>query len=204
MRRAEIKRKTNETDINLFLDLDSRGEGAIKSGSGFFDHMLKLFAANAGITLSVSCAGDTEVDFHHSVEDIGIALGEALKQALGDKSGINRYGWAALAMDEALILASIDLSGRSFLNFDVEFKAAKLSDGGEAIPALIGSFDTELISEFFAALTRSAAATLHLKKLEGVNSHHIAEGVFKAFGRALKQAVAADPGAGVPSTKGVL
>ncbi|MCQ2566538.1 MAG: imidazoleglycerol-phosphate dehydratase HisB [Clostridia bacterium] len=195
MRNAIIERKTAETDIKLSLDLDGKGAGIIDTGVGFLDHMLTLFAKHGRFDLNVKCVGDTDVDFHHSVEDIGIALGKAFAQALGDKAGICRYGDIILPMDEALILAAIDISGRDFLNFDVEFTADK-----------IGDFDTELVEEFWYGFVRNAAVTLHFKELDGQNNHHVAEGCFKAAGRAMRKAVSIDPrlAGEIPSTKGVL
>lgn len=195
MRTAEIARKTAETDIALRLDLDGAGRAQIDTGVGFLDHMLTLFAAHGRFDLAVTCHGDTRVDDHHSVEDIGIALGEAIKTALGDKRGVHRYGQMLLPMDEALILCALDLSGRACLRQNVAIPTQK-----------IGSFDTELVEEFFLALTRSAAMTLHFKQLDGTNAHHIVEAMFKAFGRALAQAAAIDArlDGEIPSTKGVL
>ena len=195
MRTATCNRKTAETDISLSLNLDGTGKSEINSGVGFLDHMLTLFARHARMDLALTCAGDTNVDDHHSVEDIAIALGEALKSALGDKRGIVRYGSELLPMDEALVLCAIDLSGRSCLRYSANIPSQK-----------IGSFDTELVQEFFTALTRAAGITLHIKQLDGENSHHIVEAMFKALGRALKQAVAIDPAFAdeIPSTKGVL
>ena len=195
MRTATCNRKTAETDISLSLNLDGTGKSEIKSGVGFLDHMLTLFARHARMDLALTCAGDTNVDDHHSVEDIAIALGEALKDALGDKRGIVRYGSELLPMDEALVLCAIDLSGRSCLRYNANIPSQK-----------IGSFDTELVQEFFTALTRTAGITLHIRQLDGENSHHIVEAMFKALGRALKQAVAIDPAFAdeIPSTKGVL
>ena len=195
MRTATCNRKTAETDVSLSLNLDGTGKSEIKSGVGFLDHMLTLFARHARMDLALTCAGDTNVDDHHSVEDIAIALGEALKSALGDKRGIVRYGSELLPMDEALVLCAIDLSGRSCLRYSANIPSQK-----------IGSFDTELVQEFFTALTRTAGITLHIKQLDGENSHHIVEAMFKALGRALKQAVAIDPAFAdeIPSTKGVL
>lgn len=195
MRDAIIERKTSETDIKLSLDLDGKGAGIIDTGVGFLDHMLTLFAKHGRFDLNVKCVGDTNVDFHHSVEDIGIALGKAFACALGDKAGICRYGDIILPMDEALILAAIDISGRDFLNFDVEFTADK-----------IGDFDTELVEEFWYGFVRNAAVTLHFKELDGQNNHHVAEGCFKAAGRAMRKAVSIDPqfAGEIPSTKGVL
>lgn len=195
MRSAKLARKTAETDIRLRLALDGKGEAKVDTGVGFLDHMLTLFAAHGRFDLDVVCKGDTRVDDHHSVEDIGIALGEALRRALFDKRGIRRYGSMLLPMDEALALCAVDLSGRACLRMSVDIPSQK-----------IGSFDTELVEEFFLALTRSAGMTLHLRQLDGTNSHHIVEAMFKAFGRALSQAVALDERAKdeIPSTKGVL
>ena len=194
-RTAEITRKTQETDITLALNLDGRGESTIQSGCGFLDHMLTLFAKHGGFDLTVVCKGDTYVDDHHTVEDIGIVLGQAFLEALGDKRGIERYGSMTLPMDESLILAAVDLSGRSYLGFALDIPTAR-----------DGSFDTALVEEFWLAFTRNALCTLHLRKLAGSNSHHIIEGAFKAAARALRAAVAIDPArAGdLPSTKGVL
>jgi len=195
MRTGSSKRMTAETEITLSLDLDGTGKSDIETGVGFLDHMLTLFARHARVDLSVRCAGDTNVDDHHSVEDVGIALGEALKQALSEKRGINRYGSELLPMDEALVLCAVDLSGRGSLRLTANIPSQK-----------IGTFDTELVQEFFLALARTAGITVHLKQLDGENSHHIVEAMFKAFGRALKQAVAVDPAYAneIPSTKGVL
>ena len=193
MRTAEISRKTNETDIVVKLNLDGSGKADIKSGSGFFDHMLTLFTAHGGFDLEVRCNGDIEVDYHHSVEDIGIALGMAFSEALGEKRGINRYGSFILPMDEALILCAVDLSGRAHLNYDISVAAEKLGD-----------FDTEVAREFMYGFVRNAECALHFKKLDGLDSHHILEGAFKAMGRALKVAVALNGTDAVPSTKGVL
>lgn len=206
MRKAKVERVTGETNIKVDLNLDGLGIAKIDSGSGFFNHMLELFAYQSKIDLSVVCKGDIDVDYHHSVEDIGISLGEAFKTALGDKKGLVRYGQSLLPMDEALVLVALDFSGRSYLGYDVELKATKLFDDAELIPAKIGSFDAELIEEFLLAFTRSAALTLHVKKLEGRNSHHIVEAVFKGFGRAVRQAISIDKGfeGEIPSTKGKL
>ncbi|MBQ9953200.1 MAG: imidazoleglycerol-phosphate dehydratase HisB [Clostridia bacterium] len=193
MRTSEINRTTKETDIALTLNLDGSGKSEIDSGCGFLDHMLTLFAAHGKFDLKVTCKGDIEVDDHHTVEDIGICLGKAFEQALGEKRGILRYGNMILPMDESLILAACDISGRSFLGFDLPIRAKK-----------IGTFDTELIEEFFLAFTRQCPMSLHIRKLAGTNSHHIAEGAFKAVARALKQAVTTDGTDAVPSTKGVL
>ncbi len=195
MRTSTITRNTEETKINLTLNLDGMGESKIDTGCGFFDHMLTLFSKHSKIDLDVTCKGDTNVDYHHTVEDVGIVLGKALLEALGDKKGINRYADTILPMDESLILTAIDISGRSYLGFDVLFPSQK-----------IGDFDTELVEEFFMALVRSAEITLHIKKMAGENSHHIAEGIFKSFARSLRAAVALDENFKdqLPSTKGVL
>lgn len=195
MRTAEISRKTAETDIKLKLNLDGTGASSIDTGCGFLDHMLTLFARHGRVDLDVTCRGDTQVDYHHSTEDIGIALGTALDAALGDKRGIRRYGSMLLPMDEALVLCALDLSGRAHLTYALDIPTQK-----------VGGFDTELTEEFFLALARCARATLHLRQLSGTNSHHIIEAAFKALGRALRQAVEIDGAAAdeVPSTKGVL
>jgi imidazoleglycerol-phosphate dehydratase len=195
MRTSTIKRNTEETKIELTLNLDGKGESKIDTGCGFFDHMLTLFSKHSKIDLDVTCKGDVNVDYHHTVEDIGIVLGKALLEALGNKKGINRYADTILPMDESLILTAIDISGRSYLGFDVTFPSEK-----------IGDFDTELVEEFFMALTRCAEITLHIKKMAGENSHHIAEGIFKSFARSLREAVALDENFKdqLPSTKGVL
>ena len=195
MRTAQINRKTNETDIALTLTLDGKGIADINSGVGFLDHMLTLLAKHARFDLTLSCKGDTEVDDHHSVEDIGIALGEALAKALGDKRGICRYGSTTLPMDEALILSAVDLSGRGYLGYELDIPSEK-----------VGSFDTELVEEFFLAFVRTASCTLHIRQLAGKNSHHIIEGTFKSVARSLRAAVAIDPDFAneIPSTKGVL
>ena len=195
MRTAEIIRKTAETDISLKLNLDGRGESRISSGCGFLDHMLTLFAKHGRFDLELNCKGDTFVDDHHTVEDIGIALGQAFKAALGDKRGIVRYGSTVLPMDESLILSAVDLSGRGYLGFDLEIPTEK-----------VGTFDTELVEEFFLGFIRNAEATLHIRKMAGTNSHHIIEGAFKSVARSLKAAVAIDPEFAdeIPSTKGVL
>lgn len=192
MRRAEISRKTAETEIYLTLDLDGAAEGGISTGVGFLDHMLTLFSRHAGFGLSVRCQGDTWVDGHHTVEDVGLALGEALKSALGDKRGIRRYGDIVLPMDEALVLCAVDLSGRPCLRYTAQIPRAR-----------VGDFDTELAREFMQALANSAGMALHLRQLDGENSHHIIEAMFKALGRALSEA-AEIVGTEVPSTKGVL
>ena len=195
MRKAEIKRKTAETDIVLKLDLDGTGKSDIDSGVGFLDHMLTLFAKHGRFDLQLSCKGDTQVDDHHSVEDIGICLGEAFAKALGDKAGIRRYGSMLLPMDEALVLSALDISGRAHLSYTASIRARK-----------VGTFDTELAEEFWEAFVRSAKITLHIRQLAGRNAHHIIEGMFKSVARALREAVSIDPAlAGeIPSTKGVL
>lgn len=195
MRTAKITRTTTETDIELRLDLDGAGRADINTGCGFLDHMLNLFAAHSRFDLSIRCRGDMGVDAHHTTEDVGLCLGHALKEALGGKEGIWRYGDMVLPMDEALVLCAVDLSGRSHLTYDIKVPSAK-----------VGDFDTELAEEFFAALSRSAALTLHLRQLAGSNTHHILEAVFKACARALRQACAMDSDIGgtVPSTKGTL
>ena len=195
MRSAVLERTTSETQIKLSLDIDGSGTSEISSGIGFLDHMLTLFAKHSGFNLEVSCTGDTYVDDHHSCEDIGIVLGSALREALGDKRGLSRYGDIILPMDEALILCACDVSGRSCLVFDADFPTEK-----------IGSFDTELVQEFFEAFTRSSGITLHIRKLSGANSHHIAEGIFKAFARCLAKACGIDEKRKdeIPSTKGVI
>ena len=195
MRKAEIKRDTAETKISLKLDLDGRGNSKFSTGVGFLDHMLTLFAKHGHFDLEISCIGDTQVDDHHSTEDIGICLGKAFANALGDKAGIYRYGDITLPMDEALILAAVDISGRSYLGYALEIPTEK-----------VGSFDTELVEEFWIAFTSNAGLDLHLRQLAGKNSHHIIEGAFKAAGRALRKAVAIDPDFAdeMPSTKGVL
>ena len=195
MRTSEIKRTTAETDIALSLDLDGTGVSDIHTGVGFLDHMLTLFAKHGRFDLKLTCNGDTWVDDHHSVEDIGISLGSAFREALGDKGGINRYGSCILPMDEALILAAVDLSGRSVLRYNLEIPTQK-----------VGTFDTELVEEFFIGFSRTAGANIHLKQLDGTNSHHIIEGAYKAIARALRQAVQIDPSLNgqVMSTKGAL
>ncbi len=195
MRDYKIARKTNETDIKLSLSLDGTGAADIKTGCGFLDHMLTLFARHSGYDLKVSCKGDTFVDYHHTVEDVAICLGTALREALGDKRGIVRYGDIILPMDEALILCAVDISGRATLAYSAELPTYR-----------VGDFDTELCEEFFSAFVREARLTLHIKMLDGKNSHHIIEGIFKAAARALAKASAIDsrnPDS-VPSTKGVL
>ena len=193
MRNAAVNRKTAETDIALTLELDGTGKSDIRTGCGFLDHMLTLLAAHGRFDLTVVCRGDTQVDDHHRVEDIGICLGQAFSMALGDKRGITRYGSFLLPMDEALILSAVDISGRSCLCYGLEIPTEK-----------IGTFDTELVEEFFLGFTRNCPMSLHLRQLAGTNSHHIVEGAFKSLGRALKAAVALDGTNEIPSTKGVL
>ena len=195
MREAEIIRRTAETDIRLKLDLDGAGKSEIDTGCGFLNHMLTLFARHGRFDLAVRCVGDTDVDDHHSVEDIGICLGQAFAQALGDMGGINRYGSAILPMDEALILSAVDISGRDTLVYALDVPTEK-----------IGTFDTELVKEFWLGFVRKAGVTLHIRTLAGENSHHIVEGMFKAAARALRSAVAVDASLNgeIPSTKGVL
>ena len=195
MRTANIERKTAETNIKLSLNLDGSGKSNIDTGCGFLDHCLTLFAKHASFDLDVKCIGDINVDYHHTTEDIGICLGDAFSKAIGDMRGICRYGNMILPMDETLILAAIDISGRSYLGYNLDIPASK-----------VGDFDTELTSEFFLAFVRKANITLHLKQLDGKNSHHIIEGTFKAFARALSMACKIDETKKdeIPSTKGVL
>ena len=195
MRQAEIERKTGETDIRVFLDLDGKGTCNIDTGVGFLDHMLELFGRHGRFDLQVHCKGDTRVDDHHSVEDIGIALGQAMDRALGDRKGIIRYGQMILPMDESLILTAADLSGRGLLAYDLRIPTEK-----------VGTFDTELTEEFFRAFSHNARCTLHIRQLAGSNSHHIIEGAFKSTARSLRAAVRLDPECAdeIPSTKGVL
>jgi len=195
MREAKIARKTNETDIELYLCLDGTGKGNIDTGCGFLNHMLTLFSKHARFDLDVKCVGDTDVDYHHTVEDIAICLGKAFAQAMGDKKGISRYADITLPMDESLILCALDISGRGALYFNLEIPSAK-----------VGDFDTELCEEFFRAFVRESGVTLHIRQLSGSNSHHIIEGAFKAFGRVLSYGVSIDERFKdeVPSTKGVI
>jgi imidazoleglycerol-phosphate dehydratase len=195
MRQAEIERKTKETDIRIALKLDGTGKNEIDTGVGFLNHMLELFSAHGRFDLQVKCKGDTWVDDHHSVEDVGIALGQAFDQALGDRRGIRRYGQRVLPMDEALILSAVDLSGRDFLGWDMSIPTEK-----------VGTFDTELAEEFFLGFVRNAKCTLHVRQLSGSNSHHILEGTFKCVARALREAAELDPAFAdeIPSTKGTL
>ena len=193
MRTYGVSRKTAETDISLSLNLDGTGKSSIDTGCGFLNHMLTLFAAHGKFDLTVKCIGDNDVDDHHSVEDIGIVLGQAFQAALGDKRGITRYGAFLLPMDEALIQTAVDISGRSCLCYGLEIPTQK-----------IGTFDTELVEEFFLAFTRNCPMSLHIRQLAGKNSHHIVEGAFKSVARSLKAAVALDGTNDIPSTKGVL
>jgi len=195
MRKSEITRKTNETDIRLSLNIDGEGKYNINTGCGFFDHMLELFSRHSGFDLDVDCVGDTKVDFHHTVEDVGICLGKAFSQALGDMKGICRYGDIILPMDEVLIMCAVDVSNRFYLTFDVDFENSK-----------VGDFDCELAEEFLIAFARNASITLHINKLYGKNLHHIIEGVFKALARTLAKAVAIDMKNAdiIPSSKGIL
>ena len=193
MRTAQILRKTAETDIMLTLNLDGTGKSTVRTGVGFLDHMLTLFAAHGKFDLTVRCNGDTDVDDHHSAEDIGICLGTAFAKALGDKRGITRYGSYLLPMDEALIMTAVDISGRSYLGYDLEIPTEK-----------IGSFDTELVEEFWLAFVRCCPMSLHIRKMAGKNSHHIVEGCFKSVARSLRIAVKTDGTDEIPSTKGVL
>lgn len=195
MRVSEINRKTAETDIKLKLNLDGEGKSKIDTGCGFLDHMLTLFASHGRFDLTVKCKGDMNVDAHHTTEDIGICLGKAFAEAVGDKKGINRYGSMILPMDEALILAAVDLSGRAYLGCTLDVPSPR-----------VGDFDTELVEEFWYGFVRETKCSLHIKKFDGKNTHHIIEGAFKATGRALRAAVAIDEKYAdqVPSTKGVL
>ncbi|MBQ6369538.1 MAG: imidazoleglycerol-phosphate dehydratase HisB [Parasporobacterium sp.] len=195
MRTANIKRETTETRICLSLDLDGSGIYKIDTGCGFLDHMLELFARHGRFDLELTCQGDTRVDDHHTTEDIGIVLGQAFSEALGEKRGIRRYGQTILPMDEALILTAVDLSGRGCLGYALEIPSQK-----------VGSFDTELVQEFWLAFVRNAACSLHIRQLAGINSHHIIEGAFKSAARSLKEAVSIDPETAqeIPSTKGLL
>ena len=195
MKKAEVIRKTKETDITLTLNVYGTGKSEIDTGVGFLDHMLTLFAKHGRFDLKVKCVGDTNVDDHHTVEDVGISLGKAFKDALGDMKGITRYGYMILPMDEALLLSAVDFSGRSLLSYKVDVPAKK-----------VGTFDTELCEEFWLGFVRNAKCTLHIRQLAGRNSHHILEGSFKATARALKEAVKIDEAFAdeIQSTKGVL
>lgn len=196
MRSGNVMRETKETKIDLTIDLDGSGRADVESGIGFFNHMLTLFAAHGRFDLVLNCAGDIEVDGHHSVEDIGIALGQAVQKALGDKKGITRYGTFFLPMDETLVMVSLDISGRPFLVYDA----------GGAMAPMIGQYDTELTEEFLRAFAFNAGITLHVKVMYGTNSHHKVEAIFKALGRALHAAVKINPETAdeIPSTKGML
>lgn len=195
MRRKKIVRDTKETKIVLALEIDGTGAYEIDTGVGFLNHMLELFARHGRFDLAIDGKGDTDVDYHHTTEDIGIALGTAFKESLGDKRGIYRYGHMILPMDEALVLCAVDISGRSYLNFDVQFPAQK-----------VGDFDTELVKEFMAAFSRELGMNLHIKMLAGDNTHHMIEGIFKCLARAMRQACAIEEEFAdeIPSTKGVL
>ena len=195
MRKAEISRRTAETDISLSLCVDGRGRAEIDSGVGFLDHMLELFALHGRFDIALKCTGDTRVDDHHTVEDIGIALGQAFAQALGDKRGIARYGDTTLPMDEALILTAVDFSGRSCIGYALDIPTEK-----------VGSFDTELVEEFWTAFSRATGCSLHIRQLAGANSHHIIEGAFKSAARSIRKAAAIEPefAGEIPSTKGTL
>ena len=195
MRNAQINRKTTETDISLSLELDGTGKYDIDTGCGFFNHMLELFTRHGRFDITLKCTGDTYVDDHHTVEDIGIALGQAFSAALGEKRGIKRYGQCILPMDESLILTAVDISGRGMLGFDLSIPTQK-----------VGTFDTELVQEFWIAFARNAGCTLHIKQLAGTNSHHIIEGAFKSAARSLRDAVSIDQATpdSIPSTKGLL
>lgn len=195
MRKSEIKRKTNETDISLSLNIDGTGKNNINTGCGFLDHMLCLLSKHARFDLDVKCIGDTNVDYHHTVEDIGIVLGKALTECLGEMRGIKRYGSFILPMDESLILTAVDISGRSYLGYKLNIPTQR-----------VGNFDTELVREFFEAFVRNSNITLHISQLEGYNSHHIIEGTFKSVARTLKEAVEIEERFKneIPSTKGVL
>ena len=195
MRQSEVTRETRETAIKLSLNLDGTGQNKISTGCGFLDHMLTLFASHGRFDLFIKCKGDTEVDYHHTVEDVGIVLGQAFNQALGDKKGITRYGHVILPMDEALILTAIDFSGRVYLGWDMNIAAPK-----------VGDFDTELAQEFWLGFARSSLSTIHFKQLAGSNSHHIIECAFKSVARSISQAVRVNPeyAGEIPSTKGVL
>jgi len=195
MRTAQISRRTSETDIELSISLDGTGKYDVKSGAGFLDHMLELFCRHGGFDLTLRCEGDTHIDLHHTTEDIGIALGEGFRQALGDKAGITRYGSFLLPMDEALVQVALDISGRGHLSYGLHMPTEK-----------VGDFNTELVEEFLSSLARSMGLTLHVNQMAGSNAHHIIEAAFKGLGRALRQAVALDPReeGRIPSTKGML
>ena len=195
MRESSLTRETRETQIRLSVNLDGDGKCGIDTGCGFLNHMLELFAHHGDFDLQITCHGDTEVDYHHTVEDIGIALGQAFSHALGEKRGINRYGQFLLPMDETLVLCAVDLSGRDYLGWNVQLPAAR-----------VGDFDTELAQEFWLGFVRNCPGSIHIRQMAGENTHHILEAVFKGMGRALKEAVAMDPkhAGDIPSTKGLL
>lgn len=195
MRTSVIQRKTAETDIKIELNIDGSGKSSIATGCGFLNHMLTLFAKHSGFDLNICCNGDTDVDYHHTVEDIGIVLGQALKECVGDGAGINRYAHIILPMDEALILVAADVCGRSYLGYQLKLRASK-----------VGDFDTELVNEFFAALVGNFPISLHIKQLDGKNTHHIIEGAFKATARVLSSAlkISSESANDIPSTKGKL
>ena len=194
MRSGSIKRKTTETDISVSLKLDGTGKYKVQTGIGFFDHMLEQLTFHSSINLELDARGDVDIDFHHSVEDCGICLGKAFVEALGDKKGINRYGFFLLPMDDALIRVALDFSGRSFLSWKVNFPTNR-----------VGNFDLELVREFFNAFSTNSGATLHVEKLDGFNSHHISEAIFKTMGKSIKMAITKNKGMGIiPSTKGIL
>ena len=194
MRTSKIERTTNETKINLFLKLDGLGKSTVKTCIPFFDHMLDQLVFHSSINLELNAEGDLEIDFHHTVEDCGICLGKAFSKAIGDKKGINRYGFFLLPMDDALVRVALDFSGRPFLNWKVRFPTST-----------VGSFDLELVREFFNSFSINSQATLHVEMLDGLNSHHIAEAIFKGVGKAIKMAIAKNQGLGsIPSTKGIL
>ena len=195
MRRGKIERATAETQIKLMLELDGEGKYDVDTGCGFLIHMLELFTRHGRFDLAIRCQGDTHVDYHHTVEDVGIALGRAFTQAMGDKRGIRRYGDIVLPMDETLMICAVDISGRDYLGFDVQIPTEK-----------VGDMDTELVKEFFLGFVRNAGMTLHFKQLAGENTHHIIEGLFKSAARTMKEAVSVDPDRAdeIPSTKGVL
>lgn len=207
MRTSVIKRQTKETKIHLELNVDGRGAYEISTGIGFFNHMLELFTRHGRFDMKLSCEGDIDVDFHHTVEDVGIVMGQAFKEALGSKKGIRRYGSMLLPMDETLVLVSMDISGRSYLVYDVEFNSMKVFDGDEKErPAMAGAFDSELVEEFMVAFSRELGLTLHIKKIHGSNTHHIIEAIFKGLARALQKACDIDEKfkEEIPSTKGAL
>jgi len=192
MRKSVLERNTKETEVQVELNLDQQAESTLNTGIGFFDHMLNLFAFRAGISLNITCNGDLHIDGHHTAEDIGITLGQAIKTALGDKNGIRRYGQAMIPMDESLASCVLDISGRPFVVFHATFPCER-----------IGDFDTELVEEFFRALAQNAGLTIHINLAYGTNTHHMIEAIFKAFGCAFAEAIAIT-GTGIPSTKGVL